>query len=124
VDPSDDADLLRIRRELETRLRQTQEGIGALARPPERGTAQGFGKRIGDGTTEAVRRLTDIGVGSSMERVMARTERALSKLDEGTYGICDVCGEPIPPGRLHALPESVHCLKCAQSQRRPVARRR
>jgi DnaK suppressor protein len=124
VVPSDDTDLRRIRRELETRLAQMRERVGALARPPERGTAQGFGKRVGDGTTEAVRRLTDIGVGSSMERVMARTERALSKLDEGTYGICDVCGEAIPPGRLQALPESVHCLKCAESQRRTVARRR
>ncbi len=95
-----------------------------LARPPERGTAQGFGKRVGDGTTEAVRRLTDIGVGGAMERVMARTERALTKLDDGTYGTCDVCGTDIPPGRLQALPESVLCLDCAKAQPRTVAPRR
>jgi RNA polymerase-binding transcription factor len=120
----DDTDIPQVRRELEARLGQTRERLEVLASPPERGTAQGFGKRVGDGTTEAVRRLTDIGVGSSMERVMARTERALAKLDDGTYGICDVCGERIPPGRLQALPESVLCLSCAKAQPRNLAPRR
>jgi DnaK suppressor protein len=88
-------------------------------------SAQGFGKRIGDGTTEAVRRLTDIGVGDSLERVLARTERAVAKLDDGSYGICDLCGDPIPPGRMRALPDGVLCLKCAASERvAPAARRR
>jgi DnaK suppressor protein len=122
--PDDAFDLEQIRRELEARRDQTREGLEALAKPPERGTAQGFGKRVGDGTTEAVRRLTDIGVGASMERVRSRTERALSKLDEGTYGICDACGGPIPQGRLRALPESVLCLSCARLQPRRLAPRR
>jgi DnaK suppressor protein len=122
--PGDDPNLVQVRRELEARLGQTRERLEALARPPERGTAQGFGKRVGDGTTEAVRRLTDIGVGGSMERVMARTERALSKLDEGTYGFCDACGDRIPAGRLQALPESVLCLACAKLQPRAPSPRR
>jgi DnaK suppressor protein len=120
----DDPNLVQVRHELEIRLDQTRERLEALARPPERGTAQGFGKRVGDGTTEAVRRLTDIGVGGSMERVMARTERALAKLDEGSYGICDVCGDEIPRGRLQALPESVLCLACARRQPRTLRPRR
>jgi DnaK suppressor protein len=113
-----------VRHELEHRRDRTRERIAVLAQRPELGTAQGFGKRIGDGTTEAVSRLTDIGVGDSLERVLARTERALAKLDDGSYGICDVCGGRIPPGRLRALPEGVLCLSCAESQRRPVAPRR
>jgi DnaK suppressor protein len=119
-----DFNLEQARRELQTRLGQTRERLEALTKPPERGTAQGFGKRVGDGTTEAVRRLTDIGVGNSMERERARIERALVKLDEGTYGICDVCGDPIPPGRLHALPESGLCLACKKLQPRRLAPRR
>jgi DnaK suppressor protein len=120
----DDLDVEAVRRELEARRDQTRKRLGVLSARPERGTAQGFGKRIGDGTTEAVSRLTDIGVGDSLERVLARTERALAKLDDGTYGICDACGDPIPTGRLRALPEGVLCLKCAQTQRRAPARRR
>ena len=89
-----------------------------LAQRPELGSAVGFGKRIGDGTSEAVSRLTDIGVGESLERGLERTERALSKLDEGTYGICDVCGAEITRGRLKAMPDGVLCLDCAAAERR------
>lgn len=120
----DDLDVEAVRRELHARREQTRERLGVLSARPELGTAQGFGKRIGDGTTEAVSRLTDIGVGDSLERVLARTERALAKLDDGTYGLCDACGDPIPAGRMRALPEGVLCLKCAESQRRAPARRR
>src|ERR1700743_574848 len=108
--PNDDLDLEVIRSELQERRDRTQERLAELAKRPERGTAQGFGKRIGDGTTEAVSRLTDIGVGDSLERMLARTERALAKLDDGTYGVCDSCGDPIGPGRMRALPDGVLCL--------------
>lgn len=120
----DDLDLDAIRKELEERRDSVRERLAVLAQRPELGTAQGFGKRIGDGTTEAVSRLTDIGVGDSLERVLARTERAVAKLDDGSYGICDVCGDPIPPGRMRALPDGVLCLKCAAAERRAPARRR
>ena len=123
--PRDDLDLEAIRSELQELQDQTRERLAALAARPERGSAQGFGKRIGDGTTEAVRRLTDIGVGDSLQRVLARTERAVAKLDDGSYGICDACGAPIAPGRLRALPDGVLCVKCAASERvAPTARRR
>jgi DnaK suppressor protein len=117
--PPDHPDLQAVRAELEARRDSTRERIAALTERPERGSGLGFGKRIGDGTTEAVSRLTDIGVGQSLEQTLARTERALRKLDEGTYGICDDCGEAISPGRLRALPEGVLCLKCASNAPRP-----
>jgi DnaK suppressor protein len=122
--PADDLDLDAIRAELETRRRSTHERVASLAERPELGAAQGFGKRIGDGTTEAISRLTDIGDGRSLETGLARTERALAKLDEGTYGICDACGEPISPARLHAMLDSVLCVSCAASERRIRAPRR
>ncbi|HEY3775202.1 MAG TPA: TraR/DksA C4-type zinc finger protein [Solirubrobacteraceae bacterium] len=121
---NDDLDLDAIRAELEDRRDRIRERLAVLAKRPELGTAQGFGKRIGDGTTEAVSRLTDIGVGDSLERVLARTERAVAKLDDGSYGICDSCGDPIPPGRMRALPDGVLCLKCAAAERRAPAPRR
>lgn len=122
--PSDELNLDAIRRELEARRDVTSERLAVLASRPEPGTALGFGKRVGDGTTEAVGRMTDIGVGDSLERVLARTERAVAKLDDGSYGMCDVCGDPIPSGRLRALPDAVLCLRCAESQRRPSVPRR
>jgi DnaK suppressor protein len=112
---SEELDLVAVREELETRRDGTQHRVAALARRPELGSAQGFGKRIGDGTVEAISRLTDIGVGESLESALTRTERALAKLDDGTYGTCDSCGQPIATARLRARPDSVLCLTCAAS---------
>jgi DnaK suppressor protein len=124
VGPIEQLDVGEVRRELQARRDETQARVEALAKRPELGSAQGFGKRIGDGTTEAISRLTEIGVGQSLESTLARTERALAKLDEGTYGACDVCGKPIAPGRLSAMPDSVLCLSCAAAERRiPPTRR-
>jgi RNA polymerase-binding transcription factor DksA len=43
--------------------------------------------------------------------------RALEKLDEGTYGLCDRCGALIPEERLEARPWSVLCVRCASRRR-------
>ena len=64
-----DLNLDAIRRELEERRKRAHERLTALAARPERGSAVGFGKRIGDGTSEAVSRLTDIGVGDALDNM-------------------------------------------------------
>ena len=100
----------------ERALRQMQEDLqrrlGRFTATPERGSALGFGKRVGDGTIEAVDRLNQIGVGSQLESRLERVERALEKLGAGTYGVCDVCERPIDPRRLRAAPESTVCVSC------------
>ena len=118
------ADIEAIRGVLEARRQETGARIAELTKPTERGTAQGFGKRIGDGTIEAVSRLTDIGVGRTLETTLARTERALEKLGDGSYGVCDACGADIVPRRLEAMPDTVHCMECAAGQRRAPPPRR
>jgi DnaK suppressor protein len=122
--PEDGLDLDAIRRELEARRDAVGGRVAGLAARPELGSAQGFGKRIGDGTIEAVSRLTEIGVGRSLESGLERTQRALAKLDAGTYGVCDSCGADIPPARLRAMPDSVLCVTCAAAERRVAPRRR
>ena len=109
-------DLDPIRAKLEARRAASIDRLAELAKTPELGEAQGFGKRIGDGTTEAISRLTDIGVGRSLEQGLARTERALAKLDEGSYGTCDRCGDEIPPRRLEVMPDSTLCVQCAAAE--------
>jgi DnaK suppressor protein len=102
-----------VEKALRQRQADLQGRIDALAKPPERGALLGFGKRIGDGTSEAISRLTDVGVGGSLEVALERVNRAVAKIDEGTYGVCDSCGKPIAPARLQAVPESVLCIDCA-----------
>jgi DnaK suppressor protein len=77
-------DLAAVRAELEQRRDRMGDRVAGLAKRPELGSAQGFGKRIGDGTVEAISRLTEIGVGQALEETLERTDRALAKLDEGT----------------------------------------
>ena len=115
--PDDPLDLAELARTLRARQEDLREQIARLARPPERGAGLQFGKRIGDGTAEAVSRLTDVGVGGNLESREARVSRALEKLDEGRYGECDACGNPIPVARLRAAPESVLCIDCARKAR-------
>ncbi len=99
-----DAQLRVVRAALEERRDSFRERVEDLGRAPEPGAGIGFGKRIGDGTTEAISRLTDIGVGRSLEGGLERVSRALEKLDEGTYGVCDGCGGDIPPGPAEMAP--------------------
>jgi DnaK suppressor protein len=56
-------------------------------------------------------------VGGSLELSEARVARALAKLAEGSYGVCDGCGGPIAADRLAAAPESVLCIDCARRGR-------
>ncbi|MCW2991683.1 MAG: hypothetical protein JWM73_2277, partial [Solirubrobacterales bacterium] len=94
-------ELLRARRD------ELDELIAQLAKAPERGSSVSFGKRVGDGTTEAIGRLTEVGVGESLEATRDRTDAALARIAEGCYGICEHCKRPIDPRRLEAAPESV-----------------
>jgi DnaK suppressor protein len=51
---------------------------------------------------------------------LAEIEQALRKLDAGTYGLCDVCGKPIPADRLEALPQATLCMDCKAKNARKV----
>lgn len=110
-------DLDVVEAELRSQKVEIEGRLAKMKEPPERGSNIGFGKRIGDGTSEAVSRLTEVALASDMEEEVAKIERALEKLAAGTYGICDDCGEPIPAGRLRVSPASVRCVACAT--RRP-----
>src|SRR3954465_14197018 len=113
----DPADLAAVKDALRHRAEALELRITGMAAPPERGAGISFGKRVGDGTTEAVRRLTEVGVGSSLESSQARVRRALEKPADGPNGTCDSCGRPIAPARLEFSPESVLCIECARSGR-------
>src|SRR3954451_7357344 len=111
----DELDLEEIERTLRARQAETRAKIAGLAKAPDRGSGISFGKRVGDGTAEAVSRLNEIGVGNSLLVTAERVDRALAKLEDGTYGVCDDCGDPILPARLRVAPESTVCIECARA---------
>ena len=95
-------------------LRHEIETLTAAPRDPM--AAVSFGKRVGEGTSQAVERITQVDAAKKLDAKLGDVERALEKLDEGTYGSCDVCGDPIGDERLEAIPWAVLCLDHARSR--------
>ncbi len=85
---------------------------GLTAAPTDSGGIS-FGKRVGDGTSIAVERLTQVAAHEQLLYQLEEVERALEKVDEGSDGICDRCGERIPDDRLEVHPTAVLCVACA-----------
>lgn len=56
-------------------------------------------------------REMDLSLRSTIEHLLAQVDRALEKIEEGTYGLCDRCGAPIEESRLQAVPEATLCLE-------------
>jgi RNA polymerase-binding transcription factor DksA len=54
---------------------------------------------------------------NTLRETLDDVEAALVKLDEGTYGLCEECNEPIAPARLEAMPAARHCITHANARR-------
>ena len=65
----------------------------------------------GDMSQSLFTREVDATVEQQVERRLQAVERALQKIEEGTYGLSDDSGEPIPRGRLEALPEAIRTVE-------------
>ncbi|MGH9170957.1 MAG: TraR/DksA family transcriptional regulator [Acidimicrobiales bacterium] len=78
-----------------------------------------FGKRAGDHTSDAVLQMTRSVTAGELNQLTIEIDRAISKVEEGTYGVCDACGAPIAPERLEALPWAVLCVRCKSAPRAP-----
>lgn len=109
------SDLSHVVEDLEARRSELSAELERLTEPPAEGAGVGFGKRVGDGTTEAVERLATTATARSIYASIGDIDRALEKVTEGTYGVCDMCGEPIAAARIEALPATALCVSCAAS---------
>jgi DnaK suppressor protein len=92
---------------------EVEAELAALSAPVEDTGGISFGKRVGDGTSIAVERITQVAAHDGLRAMLADVVRAAAKLDEGSYGTCDQCGQPIPAGRLEVRPWSTRCVHCS-----------
>ena len=53
---------------------------------------------------------------ANLREALDEVEHALSKQGEGTFGLCESCGKPIPPARLEAMPTARFCIDCASKR--------
>ena len=50
--------------------------------------------------------------------MLVQTEHALERIEDGTYGICESCGQPVGKNRLMAFPRATLCMTCKQREER------
>ncbi|MDQ3862925.1 MAG: TraR/DksA family transcriptional regulator [Actinomycetota bacterium] len=110
--------LLALREEL-VRIR---EGVAADER--DLGNSEGdFTQHdSGDMSQSMFTREMDASIGEQVERRLGDVDRALQKIEDGSYGICEDTGERIPKGRLEAVPEAIRTVEAQrrfEQQRRP-----
>ena len=76
-----------------------------------------FGKRVGEGTSLAVERLSQIAAHDRLQITLAEVIHAQDKLADGSYGVCDRCEQPVGEGRLEAMPWATLCVACSAKGR-------
>ena len=82
----------------------------------------GAGNHLADDATDIAEQERDLALIGTLQERMREVDRALERLEAGTYGICDRCGQPIAPERLDARPFATLCVNCQSQvdrQRRP-----
>lgn len=82
----------------------------------ERREGSPFGKREEE-ATESMELEKRLVLENRLNLLLSEVERALQKLDAGTYGYCDICKIAIDPARMQALPQAILCLSCRQKMK-------
>jgi DnaK suppressor protein len=105
------------RDELQVQLQQIEEQSFANTQSDISGEVS-FDEENADAGTFTFERERDLSIENNVRDLLAKIERALERIDEGTYGLCSRCGRPIEKARLKALPYVDLCIKDAQAQSR------
>jgi RNA polymerase-binding transcription factor DksA len=71
-----------------------------------------------DAGTATFEREKDLSIENNVRDLLHKIGGALKRMDDGTYGVCDICGKPIEKARVKALPYVDLCIKDAQAQSR------
>jgi DnaK suppressor protein len=95
--------------ELEQRLSDLQSRLSSIKRDVTR-------SHSGDSAEQAQERENDEvvdAIGNETAQSIRVIQAALARIDDGTYGLCENCGEDIAPARLSVVPEATRCVNCA-----------
>jgi len=68
-----------------------------------------------DAASDTFERTKDRAIDDNFREMLERIDAALHKIDAGTYGNCDRCGEQINADRLKAIPWATLCVKCQET---------
>ncbi|MGP8302457.1 TraR/DksA family transcriptional regulator [Streptomyces inhibens] len=99
---------------LRTEITSAEDAIAGLMRD----SGDGAGDDEADTGTKNITREHELALASNAREMLHQTERALGRLDAGTYGLCENCGNPIGKARMQAFPRATLCVECKQKQER------
>ena len=108
--------------DLRDELARVRDGLEEDERGLEGGENEFTETDSGDMSQSIFDREMDATLEVQTKRRLKEVDRALKKIEEGTYGICDDTGEEIPRGRLEAIPEAIRTVEAQQrfdTERRP-----
>ncbi|MGL5931104.1 MAG: TraR/DksA family transcriptional regulator [Dermatophilaceae bacterium] len=83
-----------------------------------RDSGDGAGDDQADAGAKTYEREQEISLANNAREMLEQNEHALERLDDGTYGACESCGDPIGKLRLQAAPRATLCLTCKTKQER------
>jgi DnaK suppressor protein len=109
--------LLAERKDLQAQYDELEESTFS-ANQSELTGEMGFDEEYADAGSATFEREKDLSLVNNLRDLMERIDKALAKIDEGTYGLCDRCGKPIEKLRLKALPYANLCIKDKQAEER------
>ncbi|MFF3983307.1 TraR/DksA family transcriptional regulator [Streptomyces sp. NPDC001601] len=101
-----------------TRLRAELDASESALAGLMRDSGDGAGDDQADTGTKNITREHELALAANAREMLEQTERALQKLDAGTYGLCENCGNPIGKARMQAFPRATLCVECKQKQER------
>ena len=101
-----------IRQKLETRKQDLQATLARFLENARDSGASDVQDEI-DQVITSETKTTALTIGTREYQALRDVEAALTRLEDGTYGRCIVCGKPIEPARLDAIPETPYCLEHA-----------
>jgi RNA polymerase-binding protein DksA len=120
-DPWTDAELKAIRDELESevdRLRGEIETAESELADRLRDGGDGAGDDQADAGTKTFEREHEMSLANNARDLLVQTQHALARIEAGTYGRCENCGNPIGKLRLQANPRATLCVSCKQREER------
>ena len=119
--PWTEAELKKLRQQLEAEI----AGLVADIREAESAIAERLGDAVGDAGDDQAdagaktfQREHELALTQNARELLELSERALARIDEGTFGVCASCGQPIGKARLQAFPRATLCVACKQREER------
>ncbi|PWI57320.1 TraR/DksA C4-type zinc finger protein [Sulfoacidibacillus thermotolerans] len=112
--------LMKEKAEIEQRLQNTDQYGLTEAMNESIGELSGYDQHPADIATELFERAKDIALREHDELRLDAVKHALEKFQEGTYGICEHCGQAIEETRILAEPAATLCITCAKETSQPV----